>query len=1457
MAQSLQGETTEAEQRKQSLGEALAKIRHHTSSKLPNQKAPAQLLVAVEETLDGGKGDDGKEDRNPTEYLMAMQSMLASATNASTNSDSTRSGSSGSNKNNNNSSSTLLPSTMYLLTLITPFVAPGVLRSQMSNLIEPLSIVLSTPYPTASSQLAEGHAALLRSAMGVLQQLLLALAPDKPTLSSHLQLRGCWNSTLRLCMDARPKVRRRAQELVGKVLETEENAKAHPYAAKTAEWAISALEEVNVSSSIATQIKAPTFDKKTGRAAQPEIAAAERQKRVDGGNANTGIWVCGFLKQLAPVLPNKSISSLSTNLLRLISQKNPFLSTAAFEVFESLFKIGRPTSEILPNPRLLLDESAPRHSTKKVNTNSIAQTLDALCSSTVAPNFNDIQLIPAYLRALENTMISYSRVESGAPAWTRMPAVWNSITIMAFSTKSKASRDSPQTRAAGRDALSALARYCIPDQAIEAALLAKQTGQKDDDLLNIISFFEDSLDRQALRYSHSRPEILSTLATLMSRLRYRPARSSSSSSSSSTARRVDPAAKELLLPIVSIVGDLRSQPNFEHREQADAVIGGAIEVCGPALVLEVLPLNLFGENDLTNGRAWLLPLMRTRITNTELNHFVTFMVPLSESLFNKRAEAEELDSNGKPRAPVQAKVFEALTEQIWALFSGYCDLPIDMIEVLQKDFVELLANVLYSQSTLRPSICRGFQLLVERNASLANSAAPSEMLESQFGVTSAQGKANMDHLTSIAPNLLAVLFNIFSQSSGGSRGYLADCMLAYLGIMTKEEICKTYEKIVTMLEQSLPTLVPAKDREVGPGSVPPVPHTMLDLLILLVNFLDPATDGSKLFELAIDDKFLACRDAGLQKKAYRVLARLMEGKRGVQILKVGEGKAGRLQELLEKLQKTTENVVAGAKRDRTALLGSLVPLIPQSELHFLPSIIPEAVLATKEVNQGARELAYNLLVEMGRKMELGGQLKRHLVEGNSGSKGESGAEEEEEERMTGNEDEEMKEDIVEASLNEYVTMIAAGLAGTSPHMVSATITAMARLVYEFHQKLPLSTLKELVSTLEVFLASPNREIVKSTLGFVKVVMVSLPANAIEDTLPTIVRGLLSDDNHHRQHFKAKIRHIFERLLRRFGYEKIEAMTDEQNRKLLVNIRKRKERAKRKKVTQMEGGGDEENDDDEDTGGMGAGQRTMKSYGADAFEEAIYGSESDLSNTDEEGDADDEKAGSRGRSKIRGGQQGGSRGAKRRGGDAEGQEYLLQDDDQPMDLLDRSVAASGRMTARDAKMLQKNQKRLPGQEARQFDLDEATGRMLIDEPATGEGGEGAQSIDVDGVGRAFLDKERGTHGLTSKDMVMRINKNNKRNRAADDELEQEQMDLEELQFQQQQQHATIAGAADKKQQGKRGEKSAIGAEYKARKAGGDIKRGQTNPYAYVPLNQIGSKNKKSNVKILTKEKRRRV
>ena len=60
---------------------------------------------------------------------------------------------------------------------------------------------------------------------------------------------------------------------------------------------------------------------------------------------------------------------------------------------------------------------------------------------------------------------------------------------------------------------------------------------------------------------------------------------------------------------------------------------------------------------------------------------------------------------------------------------------------------------------------------------------------------------------------------------------------------------------------------------------------------------------------------------------------------------------------------------------------NLLPLVPPSSLHVIPSLIPEAVLGTKEPSERARSVAFDLIVAMGKKMAEGGVVKRDLVDG--------------------------------------------------------------------------------------------------------------------------------------------------------------------------------------------------------------------------------------------------------------------------------------------------------------------------------------------------------------------------------------------------------------------------------------------------------------------------------------------
>lgn len=50
-------------------------------------------------------------------------------------------------------------------------------------------------------------------------------------------------------------------------------------------------------------------------------------------------------------------------------------------------------------------------------------------------------------------------------------------------------------------------------------------------------------------------------------------------------------------------------------------------------------------------------------------------------------------------------------------------------------------------------------------------------------------------------------------------------------------------------------------------------------------------------------------------------------------------------------------------------------------MHLIPSLIPEAVLGTKEPSDKARNAAFDLIIAMGKKMSEGGVVKRNMIDG--------------------------------------------------------------------------------------------------------------------------------------------------------------------------------------------------------------------------------------------------------------------------------------------------------------------------------------------------------------------------------------------------------------------------------------------------------------------------------------------
>ena len=109
----------------------------------------------------------------------------------------------------------------------------------------------------------------------------------------------------------------------------------------------------------------------------------------------------------------------------------------------------------------------------------------------------------------------------------------------------------------------------------------------------------------------------------------------------------------------------------------------------------------------------------------------------------------------------------------------------DIPEAFDQGFAELLATLLYKQTDLRTQICNGLQLLVESHQAFLSSEMPEKDQETRYKLSKGAVKQALSHLASFASNLLAVLFNVYGQTLPQYRGYILQCINAFLSIMSE------------------------------------------------------------------------------------------------------------------------------------------------------------------------------------------------------------------------------------------------------------------------------------------------------------------------------------------------------------------------------------------------------------------------------------------------------------------------------------------------------------------------------------------------------------------------------------------------------------------------------------------------------------------------------------------------
>uniref|UniRef100_A0A8C3UG24 Ribosomal RNA processing 12 homolog n=1 Tax=Catharus ustulatus TaxID=91951 RepID=A0A8C3UG24_CATUS len=378
-----------------------------------------------------------------------------------------------------------------------------------------------------------------------------------------------------------------------------------------------------------------------------------------------------------------------------------------------------------------------------------------------------------------------------------------------------------------------------------------------------------------------------------------------------------------------------------------------------------------------------------------------------------------------------------------------------------------------------------------------------------------------------AKNFLPILFNVYSQpeEDGGTsaqRRSVLDTVRAYLTI-TDPQVRGLWGTGASCPGSSWH--LPASPSLMG--------LSILDLIVAMAPYADEQTLDSLYCTI---QPSLQSKERSMQKKAYRVLEEVCAAPHAPCQAFV----RSHLQDLQAALLDSLKSAASPAKRPRLKCLFHIVKQLSAEHEPFVTALVPEVILCTKEVSVGARKNAFMLLVEMGHAFIRFGPTP-------------------------------------EEAMQRFLLLIYVGLTG-SVTMISCTVLALTRLFFEFKDHLEFSVVEQLLQNICLLLASRTRDVVKAALGFLKVTLLLVDTKLLAKHVQTMAVGNLSDDM--RRHFRMKLRNLFIKFIRKFGFELVKGLLPAEYHKVLVNIRKAESRSRKQRALKKAAAGMDEEEGEE-------------------------------------------------------------------------------------------------------------------------------------------------------------------------------------------------------------------------------------------------------------------------------------
>ena len=623
------------------------------------------------------------------------------------------------------------------------------------------------------------------------------------------------------------------------------------------------------------------------------------------------------------------------------------------------------------------------------------------------------------------------------------------------------------------------------------------------------------------------------------------------------------------------VDNIRMLDDFHFNTSADTAIGAVSRCLCAESILSMLPFDAFCQDPVA-GRHYMLPVLRRSISHDNIAFFVKKLAPL---LVQCKQRAEEALLHSKL---LERKTILGIQRQIWELLPGFATFPRDLCQGTSFRIIAKELTTLFKDPDLCRIACRTFILLIEKAKYIKDYEPEEESMDEDFDdaeedeedeeeeedeereeknpeadqdmddvelIKHDEPEIIMDQVDELEAALPDVLKTDFCEAPPESDP-IAFHMISkeqadsYLGLMStfakniiplicnaieREEVDENRKQLMLQTLRSYASIADANVlnsvfKEVA-NTLQNVSmseedqlknQTMMEIGCVIAEYLDEA---SLQVLLGFIEPLLYTQydDYTLQKKSYKALARICKTR--------GAVVSRQLDSLTQLLSRSQPHVGPSSQRERIHCIMHCAVLHYENneieKLHnYITATLPEVILSLKEINSRTRDTAFSCLAAYAELLKV----------------------------------------------NNFTRNLLAGLAGTTPTLVSCTIITLGKMLMEYHETIDKDLKQTVIKACVAFIRHRSNEIKNAAMSMARLaIKISREdpeiLECLEEQLEGMVQACVSWTSQPKipGNTRRAVRMLIERCIKRFGMDHLRQVFPEDHMQYLFYIEKERKK----------------------------------------------------------------------------------------------------------------------------------------------------------------------------------------------------------------------------------------------------------------------------------------------------------